>query len=233
MLHCFVKEVKEIVEINGDDYNHIIKSLRAKVNDLIQLSDFTNLYIGKIVKINKSNFLVSEIIKKNTLVVNNIKKTLITSIIKNDKLDFLIMKATELGVDKIIIVESDFSVVRIDSHKVVKKIERWNMIAKMAAMQSKRLNIPEIEFYKNFDSLNYQSYDCILMLDETTNKKFDLDEVKSYSNLAIIVGCEGGFSQREHQFLKKISNLNNYLLTSNILRSETASIAMLSILLLL
>lgn len=233
MLHCFVNKIEETIEISGDDYNHIIKSLRAKVNDEIQLSDFSNIYIGKIINITKSSFMVGEISKKNIILCNNVNKTLITSIIKNDKMDFLIMKATELGVNKIIIVESDFSVVRLEINKVAKKLERWHMIAKMAAMQSKRLDIPTIEFCKNFDSLNYQQFDCVLMLDETTEQKFNLIDIKNYINFGIVVGCEGGFSQKEHQYLKNIPNLKNYLLSDNILRSETASIAMLSILLLL
>ncbi len=229
MFHCFVDKINEKIVICGDDYNHIVNSLRAKKDDFIQISDQKHLYIGKIVDILPNSFIVSDLklLKSFNQVVT---KTLISALIKNDKLDFLLMKATELGVDNIILVESDYSVVKLDVNKINKKLNRWQTIVKNASMQSRRITIPKIEYFKKFSSINYQQFDSIIMLDETSNKRFDLEELKNIHNIAIVVGCEGGFSEQEHLYLKSINHLNNYLLTNNILRSETASLAMLSIL---
>lgn len=229
MFHCFVDKIDEKIVVSGDDYNHIVNSLRAKIDDVIQISDQKNLYIGKIVDILPKSFVVSDLklLKNFDKAIN---KTLISALIKNDKLDFLLMKATELGVDKIILVESDYSVVRLEANKINKKLDRWNTIVKMAAMQSRRITIPKIEYVKKFNSINYEQFDSVIMLDETSNNMFHLEEIKKFNNLAVVVGCEGGFSEQEHLYLKSIKHLNNYLLTDNILRSETASLAILSIL---
>lgn len=229
MFHCFVDKIDEKIVVSGDDYNHIVNSLRAKIDDVIQISDQKNLYIGKIVDILPKSFVVSDLklLKNFDKAIN---KTLISALIKNDKLDFLLMKATELGVDKIILVESDYSVVRLEANKINKKLDRWNTIVKMAAMQSRRITIPKIEYVKKFNSINYEQFDSVIMLDETSNNMFHLEEIKKFNNLAVVVGCEGGFSEQEHLYLKSIKHLNSYLLTDNILRSETASLAILSIL---
>lgn len=229
MFHCFVDKIDEKIVVSGDDYNHIVNSLRAKIDDVIQISDQKNLYIGKIVDILPKSFVVSDLklLKNFDKAIN---KTLISALIKNDKLDFLLMKATELGVDKIILVESDYSVVRLEANKINKKLDRWNTIVKMAAMQSRRITIPQIEYVKKFNSINYEQFDSVIMLDETSNNMFHLEEIKKFNNLAVVVGCEGGFSEQEHLYLKSIKHLNSYLLTDNILRSETASLAILSIL---
>lgn len=220
--------------ISNDDVFHITKVMRNKPGDLIEVCYNNRSYIVKISDISAeivSYDIVEEIIKKTD---NRPNVTLIQGLAKGDKNDDIIKHATELGVDTIILFQMERSIVKIESNKLENKLNRFRKIAKEAAEQSHRNTIPEVIIITNKKQLDFSSYDVKLLLDEEEAKKIDgrllIDvNLKNTTSVVFVVGPEGGISENERQYF--ISN--EFLpisIGNNILRTETASLAFLSML---
>ena len=160
--------------------------------------------------------------------------TLYQGLPKADKLEFIIEKSTELGVSKIVPVEMRFSIAKVKNEE--KKIVRWNKIAESAAKQSKRNVIPLIEQTIKFNEMikELEQYDLILVAYENESKqtlknvlaKVQKDKIK---NVALIIGPEGGVDSKEIDLLIQ-SGAECISLGKRILRTETAPLALLSML---
>jgi len=157
--------------------------------------------------------------------------TLFMCLTKGDKPDTVIERATEIGVKEIVIVNSDRSIVRLDEDQLIKKLERFSRIAKSAASQSKRMNIPQITYLPFKSIFKYQQFSHFL-IGEANDKALSMNnsfpQFKKGDSVAIIIGPEGGFSSAELQ-LSKENNVVPICFSSNVLRAEVASIAALSI----
>ncbi|MCD8021398.1 MAG: RNA methyltransferase [Clostridiales bacterium] len=153
-------------------------------------------------------------------------------------MDFLIQNAVELGAARIVPMASKRSVVRLDAKKAAKKVQRWNEIAKSAAKQSKRSVIPEVtgvmslkeavEYGRNLDMLLIPYEDA----EGITHSREVLASVKGRKSLGIYIGPEGGF-QEEEVALAVEAGAHSITLGHRILRTETAGMAVLSILMFL
>ncbi|MCM1371224.1 MAG: 16S rRNA (uracil(1498)-N(3))-methyltransferase [Clostridium sp.] len=226
MQRYFCKDIKDKnVILDDTDYFHIIKVMRMKNNDSIEVVFDKNLYECKIVDIDNKNI---KVIKKIPYTVNNREITLIIPLLKEQKMDFVLQKATELGVDKIVPFYSERSIVKnIDEDK---KLARWNKICKEASEQSKRVTVPIVTSIKNVDELNF---DGVKLMCSTREKKqnlklfFKMQEV--YDKINIVVGPEGGLTELEEKNLNSIG-YKSVTLGTNILRVETVPIFILSIL---
>jgi 16S rRNA (uracil1498-N3)-methyltransferase len=143
--------------------------------------------------------------------------------IKSNYFNFMIQKATELGVTKFLPIIFDRTVVR----KINK--ERLEKIIIEAAEQSNRINIPSIEEPQSLkDFLSNEKKDLIFTDLNSQNKKIDLEKLTN--NLTcVIIGPEGDFSEEERGKILKIKNVQSIKINDNILRSETAVISALSI----
>ena len=220
--------------ISSDDVFHIYKVMRNKPGDLIEVCCNNSSYLVKISDLSSelvSFDIVKEISKKHE---NKPKITLIQGLAKGDKNDDIIKHATELGVDTIILFQMERSIVKIEASKLENKLNRFKKIAKEAAEQSHRNTIPEVLIITDKKHLTLDGYDIKLLLDEEEAKKIDgkllidvnLNESK---NVVFIVGPEGGISEKERSFFVS----NEFLpisIGNNILRTETASLAFLSML---
>ncbi len=220
--------------ITGDDVFHIFKVMRNKPNDLIEICFNNNAYIAKITNLS-SECVNYEIIEELPQTESNRPKiTLIQGLAKGDKNDDIIKHGTELGVDTIIFLHMDRSIVKIEENKIESKLNRYRKIAKEAAEQSHRNSIPEILILSNLKQVDLSIYDIKLLLDEEEAKKVNGRTLKNidFSNskeILFIVGPEGGISEKERQY----SVLNSFYPVSignNILRTETASLAFLAML---
>ena len=224
------------INITGEDYNHIKKVLRLKCGENITLSDGTgNEYVAVIEEFG-DGFAHTRIIETyKNLTEPPIKVTLYQGLPKSDKMDLIIQKSVELGINRIVPVITERTVVRLDSEKdAAKKCERWNRISQEAAKQCNRGIIPKIEVPMSFKEALKQVEDKALSLipyeKETKNSLRQIIEtVGNIDEISVFIGPEGGFTEQEIDEAIK-NGLNSVTLGPRILRTETAGIAVLSIL---
>jgi len=215
--------------LKKDDIYHIIHVMRMKTNDLIEVIYKKELYICSL---NIIKDLVEAIIveKQETKEKCDVEKVLIIPLLKENKMDLILQKATELGVNKIIPVIMERSIIKLEQEKKQKKLDRWNKICKEASEQSKRLTIPIITEIKTLVELkNIEGLKIVCSTKEKENniKKF-LDRNINYTKINIVIGPEGGISPKEEDYLNSIG-FNSISLGNNIMRVETVPIFILSV----
>src|SRR5574344_1857819 len=211
--------------LSNNDMYHIKKVMRMKDNDKIEVVYNKELYICKL-----DNDNINIIGKSEDNISNKKEYILAIPLISENKIDYILQKSTELGVDRIIPIRMNRSKINIDTAKEDKKIERWTKICKEASEQSKRIDIPIIDKISNFDYLN--SFNGLKIMCSTnkcqTIKNF-LTSNKNCDIIIIVVGPEGGLTSKEEEYLSSIG-FNGVSFGSQILRSETAPLYVLSIL---
>lgn len=235
MSKFFVKENQinnDKIHILGEDVNHIANVLRMKKEDEVQIcnQETGENYITKIISFSKDE-IECEIVKKIIETVeSNVDITLFQGIPKFDKMELIIQKNTEVGVKKIVPVLMERTVVKLDEKTANKKIERWQKIAEVAAKQSMRDIIPEIENIIKLQDITKQDYDVVLVAYENEEKNMLKQELKKLQGkdrykIAIVIGPEGGISEKEIEILKNMG-ASFVSLGKRILRTETAGIVM-------
>ena len=142
--------------------------------------------------------------------------------IKLNYLNLMIQKATELGVTRFIPLLSERTVVRKINEKRVKKI------IVEASEQSNRLNLPILDKLKNLEEFLKENIDITILFGDLNSKNKKID-IKRDEPLCILIGPEGDFSIKEREIISKMKNIIPINVNKNILRSETAAIAMISI----
>lgn len=235
MSKFFVKENQinnDKIHILGEDVNHIANVLRMKKEDEVQIcnQETGENYITKIISFSKDE-IECEIVKKIIETVESyVDITLFQGIPKFDKMELIIQKNTEVGVKKIVPVLMERTVVKLDEKTANKKIERWQKIAEVAAKQSMRDIIPEIENIIKLQDITKQDYDVVLVAYENEEKNMLKQELKKLQGkdrykIAIVIGPEGGISEKEIEILKNMGT-SFVSLGKRILRTETAGIVM-------
>jgi 16S rRNA (uracil1498-N3)-methyltransferase len=219
---------------SGPDVNHIKNVLRLKGGDELVVCDGTDFeYEAKIDELSSSEVKVM-ISKKRKIKQIFPQVTLIQAVSKGLKMDMIVRQATELGAFAVIPVTASRTVVKLDKEKKKKKQERWQKIAKEAAEQSQRSTIPQIFPVLLWDGLlnMISSFDLALVFWEEAKERFSRDIFNSakLDKIGVIIGPEGGFSKDEIEDLKKLG-VCCVSLGKHILRTETASIVALGIVL--
>jgi 16S rRNA (uracil1498-N3)-methyltransferase len=219
----------DIFELSEDDSYHIIKVMRNKIGDKIEVVIDNNLFICEIVEIN------------NLVKVRRIEEvecdselpcyvTIAQSLVKEQKMDLILQKSCELGVSEIIPINATRSIVKLDK-KETKKIERWNKILKEASEQSKRVVIPRVNEIMDIKDLANLDYDIKILCtvnELSTSLKNVLSRELSNLKILLVIGPEGGFTDNEEKILID----KGFISTSfgrRVLRTETASLYALSI----
>ena len=225
---------KEMLKIEGNEVRHIRRVLRLKVGDNLSVFDGSGReYEGTIVEEDPSavRVMVQNILSSKT--ESHLEITLAQSMVKGEKMDYLIQKATELGVKKIIPFFSYRSVPLLDKSKRLKRYHRWERIAVEASKQCGRGVVPKIEPLKDYsEMLQTAPLDSLrLILWERVGESLKevLKESKEKKKVFFIVGPEGGMSDEEVEHAKRAGFIP-VTLGRRILRSETASLCLLSIL---
>ncbi len=226
MQRYFGKEKQEnrMILEDGDMY-HIRKVMRMKDGDEIEVVIDGKLYLCYL-----ENNLDEIIIKEELKTPNDFMKPviLVIPILKEQKMDLILQKATELGVTEIIPVSMKRSMVKI-GEKETKKLERWNKIMKEASEQSMRNFVPKLQSVTTFSEitkLEGLKLVCSTREKENTFKKF-LQTSSNYDKLIIVIGPEGGLDIEEEKFLQK-HNFIPVTLGPRIMRVETVPIYVLS-----
>lgn len=218
-------------EIKTQDVHHIKNVMRNKVGDEIIVCDSNGVcFISRITDIsNTVKCALKESVQSNDLPVN---VDIAQALIRRERFEYMIQKSTELGVRNIIPVKMRNSIIKLDSKKQDKKIERWNILAKEASEQSHRNILSHVDNIHTLKEINYEHYDLVLVAYEKENSSTVLKSLLSnfYQNILIVIGPEGGFTEQEIQYLESIKNSHLVGLGKRILRSETASSYILSVL---
>ena len=196
--------------------------MRVKVGEVFSLFNSSGEWVAKILTISKS--IVEFNITKQLRQKENVKELwLAFSPIKSNYFNFMIQKATELGVTKFIPIIFDRTIVR----KINK--ERLEKVIIEAAEQSNRINVPSIEEPQSLkDFLSNEKMDLIFTDLNSQNKKIDLDKLTN-NPTCVIIGPEGDFSEEEREKILSFKGVQPIKINENILRSETAVISALSI----
>ncbi|WP_440681640.1 RsmE family RNA methyltransferase [Candidatus Pelagibacter sp. HIMB1623] len=202
--------------------HYVNKVMRVKENETFSLFNSSGEWEAKILNISKG--IVEFNVTKQLRQKENPKELwLAFSPIKSNYFNFMIQKATELGVTKFIPIIFDRTIVR----KINK--ERLEKVIIEAAEQSNRINVPDIEDPKSLDDfLNNNKVDLIFTDLNSENTKVDLKKVTDKPT-CVIIGPEGDFSEEERAKILKFSGVQPLKINENILRSETAVISAISI----
>ena len=211
-------------KLDKSQSHYVNKVMRIKVNETFSLFNSGGEWEAKIIEISK-NIVKFNVIKKLRQKENTKEVWLAFSPIKSNYFNFMIQKATELGVTKFLPIIFDRTIVR----KINK--ERLQKIIIEAAEQSNRINVPSIEKAQNlkkFLSENKGKLDLIFTDLNSKNKKLELNKLNN-KPICIIIGPEGDFSEDEREKILSYEGVNSIKINKNILRSETAAISTISI----
>ena len=210
-----------IDKLDKDQSHYLSKVMRVKENEVFSLFNKEGEWEAKILRISKS--IVEFKTTKQLRQKENIKELwLAFSPIKSNYQNFMIQKATELGVTKFIPIIFERTIVR----KINK--ERFEKIVIEASEQSNRINVPLIEPTQNLDNLLKNSMDLIFTDLNSTNTKLDKSKFTN-KPVCIIIGPEGDFSEAEREKILSFRGVQPFKINENILRSETAVISAISI----
>jgi 16S rRNA (uracil1498-N3)-methyltransferase len=229
------EQVREpYITVTGDDLRHIRTVLRKQPGDLLTLLDGRGReYLVRITAMERSE-IDTEIVEQRTRELPAVRVTLGQGLPKFDKMDFIVQKATELGAASIVPLSTERTIVKVKDEK--KRRERWQKIAREAAMQSDRPDIPLVEPVRSFRdylmTLDLGPSPLLLFPWEegTVPIKQALRQHPDAKHIVVLIGPEGGFSHAEADLAKR----QGFQLVSfgpNILRTETAAVAVLSMIL--
>ena len=209
-------------KLNKDQSKYLNSVMRLKINDKFSLFNKGGEWNTKIMSINKG---IVEFQVQNQLRLPNKEREiwLVFAPIKSNYFNFMLQKATELGVTKLFPIITERTVVR----KVNEN--RLNKIITEASEQSNRLTLPSIEKIQKLEKFLEHNKNINLIFGDlnTENKKIELKD--SSKPICILIGPEGDFSERERTKILEFKGVQSIKLNDNILRSETAVISSLSI----
>ena len=235
MQHFFVTpdQVEDTrIVVEGSDVNHMKNVLRMRTGEQLEISDGNNKkYLCEIESL-EADKVTARILEERE--AEN-ELYLFQWLPKSDKMELIIQNAVELGVWEVIPVATKRAVVKLDQKKAAKKRERWSGISESAAKQAGRNVIPEIKQVMNFqEALSYaKSLDVLLIPYELAEgmqaTKERIQAIQPGQSVGIFIGPEGGFEQEE---VKLAMEAGAYPITlgRRILRTETAGMTMLSVL---
>ena len=208
-------------KLNKSQSHYLTKVMRINENEVFSLFNNNGEWVAKILRISKS-IVEFKVIKKLRQKEKIKELWLAFSPIKSNYQNFMIQKATELGVTKFIPIIFERTIVR----KINK--ERFEKIVIEASEQSNRINVPLIEPTQNLDNLLKNSMDLIFTDLNSTNTKLDKSKFTN-KPVCIIIGPEGDFSEAEREKILSFRGVQAFKINENILRSETAVISAISI----
>jgi len=216
--------------IGGEDAKHIEKSLRMRVGEELTLVTPDKEECRCTITGFAPEGVEVEVISRQPCENEaDIEVTLYQSLTKGDKMDLIVQKSVELGVQRIVPVITERCVSRPDEKSLKKKIERWQKIALGAAQQSCRGMVPEVSDAMNFEEalLDAADKDISIVFYEGGGESLKAFTDKGGKTFGVFVGCEGGFDISEIE-KAKAAGVCPATLGKRILRAETAPLAALS-----
>ena len=239
MSHFFITSDQiagKLLTITGDDVNHMKNVLRMRNGEAFTAADEKGMfYHCEVEELEKHQVTAKILWKEEGSSELSSRLYLFQGLPKSDKMEMIIQKAVELGACKIIPVATRRTIVKLDAKKEASKLKRWQAIAEGAAKQSGRMMVPEISAVKTFGEalqmareldVNIIPYECVRGM-EGTREIFH--SIKSGMSVGIFIGPEGGFEKAEVEKAQELG-VQPVTLGKRILRTETAGLTTLSIL---
>ena len=225
----FDDTIKEAV-IDGEDGRHISRSLRMRIGEALTVSDGAGFdYDGEIEEISGDTVTVRLITQYKNKSEPTLHVTLYPGMPKGDKLELVVQKATEMGACGVTPVLTDRSVSRPDARSAAKKQERLQRIALEAAKQSGRGAVPQIGMMTGFKEAVRNAKGTKILFYEGGGLPLSKCLPENETEVSVFIGPEGGFAPEEVEFAKE-NGVVTATLGPRILRTETAPLAALSIL---
>lgn len=229
MQRYFVEIENQNFKLSNEQVHQILHVMHTRINEELEFINNGKVYRVLLKTISPLSFeLLDEYIPCSELKYD---VTLLYCLPKGSKLDFVIQKATELGVKNIVLVESSRTVVKMskEDDKVINKLKRYQKIAQEASEQCGRAFIPTIQFLNKFQDIDHFASEANYIAYEN-EKGLSLKQklILPKKSISILIGAEGGFSYEE----VSLANQKGFIsvsLGSRILRSETAVIYALSL----
>ncbi len=228
---------REFITITGTDVNHIKNVLRMRPGEKIRVSSRSGSdYFCKITEITDT-FVQADILNEHAPSTELPGKIyLFQGLPKGDRMETVIEKAVELGVYEIIPVAMRYCVVKLDDRKRASKVARWQKLAEAAAKQSKRSIIPKIHPVLDYREAVAYASGCDIRLVPYENQdgmeatRAAFSAITPGSSISVLIGPEGGFSEEEIALAAETMQVIS--LGKRILRTDTAGIAVMSMLML-
>lgn len=231
-----IEEEKHQIRITGSDVNHIRNVLRMKMGEELWISNGTDKeYHCTIEAFEGEEVLLHILYVQEPDYELPDRIYLFQGLPKADKMELIIQKAVELGAYEIIPVETKRCVVKLDAKKADKKISRWQQISESAAKQSKRMLVPTVHSVMTFkEALAYAKELDVLLIPYELARGMEetreiLGKITPGQSIGIFIGPEGGFEEAEVEAAVS-AGASPITLGKRILRTETAGLAILSIL---
>lgn len=238
-MYQFFVEDEQVTEdgvlITGSDVNHIRNVLRMKPGERVRISTRTGAnYLCSITQVEEMS-VAAQILETmaGTELPNRI--VLFQGLPKADKMELIIQKAVELGAAEVVPVSMKNCVVKLDAKKAENKVKRWQQIAESAAKQSKRSLIPAVHEVLSYREAVAYAAECDVRLVPYENEqgmagtKTMIEAIVPGESIAVFIGPEGGFDESEIAEARD-AGMKTISLGNRILRTETAGLAALSIL---
>jgi 16S rRNA (uracil1498-N3)-methyltransferase len=225
MVSIFVEKEQitgDIITVTDkNDINHLKNSFRMKIGDALRVVDGEREYFCKVVSVGKKEIEVEieEVFEDRYSTKTHIDIAM--GILKKDKMELAIQKLTEIGVNRIIPLQTKRTIVKIDGKK-----EKWDVVSKEALKQCQGVKKVKIEDTAKLEEIDYSNYDLILVPYEKEEEKSIyeiLREKENVKNVLYLIGPEGGFAPEEIEYLMSIG-AEIITLGKRILRAETAAI---------
>ena len=223
MQRYFVKEKNNNHFILSDsDIHHIKKVMRCQNNDKIEIVFEKKVYLCNIDNVESLTLSILDSYEEDR--ESNVNLTVAVSLVQEQKFDLILQKLTELGIDNIIPVKTERSIVKLDSKKEEKKT-----ICKEASEQSHRVTIPKVHDVITLKQLLNEKKELNLICSLNDNTKpLSVYLQPNIKDILFVIGPEGGFAKKEEEFLIE-NGFESTTLGKRVLRVETAAIYVASI----
>jgi 16S rRNA (uracil1498-N3)-methyltransferase len=219
-----------MAELGGEDARHLSRVLRAEAGQQYEITDNQSAYLAEIVEA-RGDRVVFRVVEPISSAPLPVRITLCAALVKFDRFEWIVEKATELGVERVLPVETGRSEKGL-LEASRKRTERWNRIARESSQQSRRVSCPEILPAVRFDRSLAIEADYRYILEESTAPALMrlLPERRSQADrIALLIGPEGGWLDAERQ-AAATAGWQAASLGPLVLRAETAAVAALGIL---
>ena len=226
----------EQIRLAGSDVNHMKNVLRMKSGEEVWVSDGEGMDYFCSVEGYEEKEAVLRVVKKEVSQTELASRLILfQGLPKGDKMEWIVQKAVELGAYSVVPVSTRRCVVKLDNKKAEKKVSRWQQIAESAAKQSKRMLVPEVHSVMTFkEALVYaKELDVLLIPYELAKGMKETKElirsIEPGKSIGVFIGPEGGFEEQEVADAME-AGAKPITLGHRILRTETAGLAVLSVL---
>lgn len=235
---CFIDPAfwsKDEMAPGPEESHHLLHVLRVRVGDVVVAFDGQGREARTEVLAAGDGSVVLRVLEECECAPPAVHLVLIQALLKGQKMDWVIQKATEIGVSRIVPVETEHAVVRLQKRQRAKRCERWQKIAREAARQCGAAWVPVIEPVQGLREYLSREADVELLLQcalaENARPLRDMvkDAKSSWGSIGILVGPEGDFAEQEMTAAQEAGAVP-VSLGSNVLRAETAALFALSVL---